>query len=84
MLTIFHLPRTRSVRIVWLAEEMRLPYELKMEAIGRPSPELLRANAIGSLPAIVDGDVAMGESVATTHYYGWGPYWASIPNILMR
>jgi len=47
---------------------MRLPYELKMEAMGRPSPELLRANSIGSLPAIVDGDVAMGESVAIMHY----------------
>ena len=68
MLTIFHLPRTRSLRIVWLAEEMRLPYELKIEAIGRPSPEFLRANAVGSLPAIVDGDVAMGESVAIMHY----------------
>lgn len=68
MLTIFHLPRTRSLRIVWLAEEMRLPYELKIEAIGRPSPELLRANAVGSLPAIVDGDAVMGESVAIMHY----------------
>jgi glutathione S-transferase len=47
---------------------MRLPYELKIETIGRPSPELLRANAVGSLPAIVDGDVAMGESVAIMHY----------------
>jgi glutathione S-transferase len=68
VLTIFHVPRTRSLRIVWLAEEMTVPYELKMEAIGRPSSELLKANPLGSLPAIVDDDVAMGESVAIMHY----------------
>ena len=68
MLTIFHVPRTRSLRIVWLAEEMGLSYALKTESIGQPSPELLRANPVGSLPAITDDDVAMGESVAIMHY----------------
>lgn len=68
MLQIFHLPRTRSLRIVWLAEEMGLPYELKPEVFGQPSAEFTAANPCGAFPAIKDGDVAMGESTAIMHY----------------
>lgn len=68
MPTIFHVRRTRSLRIVWLAEEISLSYALKTESIGRPSPELFRANPVGSLPAITDRDMAMGEPVAIMHY----------------
>jgi glutathione S-transferase len=68
VLQIFHVPRTRSLRVVWLAEEMRIPYELKAETFGQQSDEFVQANPVGSLPAIVDGDVAMGESIAIMHY----------------
>ena len=68
MLQIFHVPRTRSLRIVWLAEEMGLPYELKVETFGQPSPEFLAANPSGAFPAIRDGEVGMGESTAILHY----------------
>ncbi len=37
MLQIFHAPRTRSFRVLWLAEEMGLPYEIKRETLGKPS-----------------------------------------------
>ena len=43
MLEIFHIPRTRSQRIIWLAEEMGLPYEIRRETFGQPSAELLAA-----------------------------------------
>jgi glutathione S-transferase len=68
MLQIFHVPRTRSLRIVWLAEEMGLPYELKPEVFGQPSAEFLAANPTGAFPAIRDGNVCMGESTAIMHY----------------
>jgi glutathione S-transferase len=68
MLTIFHVPGTRSQRIVWLAEEMGVPYELKAEQFGQPSPEFLAANPTGAFPAIHDGDVGMGESTAIMQY----------------
>jgi glutathione S-transferase len=68
MLTIFHVPRTRSLRVVWLAEEMGIPYEVKPEQFGQPSPEFLAANPSGAFPAIRDGDVGMGESTAIMQY----------------
>jgi glutathione S-transferase len=68
MLTIFHVPRTRSLRVVWLAEEMGVPYELHPEQFGQPSAAFLAANPSGALPAIRDGDVGMGESTAIMQY----------------
>jgi glutathione S-transferase len=78
MLTIFRVPRTRSQRVVWLAEEMGVPYELKLEQFGQPSTEFLAANPSGAFPAIRDGDVTMGESTAIMQYvmdaYGPTPF----------
>ena len=68
MLQIFHNPRTRSFRIVWLAEEMGLPYEIRTETLGKPSGALLAASPSGKLPAVLDGDTAMSESTAIMHY----------------
>ncbi len=68
MLKIFHNPRSRSFRIVWLAEEMGLPYEIKAETLGKPSAEFLAANPSGKLPTILDDATAMSESTAIMHY----------------
>ena len=68
MLTIYHVPRTRSLRVVWLCEEMGVPYEVKTEVFGQPSPEFLEANPLGAFPGIRDGDVLMGESTAIMQY----------------
>ena len=68
MLQIFHIPRTRSLRIVWLAEEMGLPYEVKPEVFGQPSAEFLAINPAGAFPAIRDGEVGMAESTAIMQY----------------
>lgn len=68
MLQIFHIPRTRSLRILWLAEEMGLSYEIKAETFGKPSAELLAANPSGKVPTIRDGETAMNESTAIMHY----------------
>jgi glutathione S-transferase len=68
MLQIFHNPRSRSFRIVWLAEEMGMPYDIRAETLGNPSAELLAANPSGKLPTIRDGATAMSESTAIMHY----------------
>lgn len=68
MLQIFHIPRTRSLRVVWLAEEMGIPYELKAETFGQPSADFLAANPSGAFPAIRDGEVGMGELTAILQY----------------
>ncbi|HWA60040.1 MAG TPA: glutathione S-transferase family protein [Caulobacteraceae bacterium] len=68
MLTIFHNPRTRSARVVWLAEEMGLPYETRAEVLGQPSQDFLAANPVGAFPAVTDDEVGMGESVAIMQY----------------
>ncbi len=68
MLKIFHSPRARSLRIVWLCEELGLPYETVAVKIGEPSPELLAVNPLRSLPAMQDGAVTMIESIAMMIY----------------
>jgi glutathione S-transferase len=68
MLTIYHAPRARSFRIIWLCEEMALPYEAKLESFGDPSADFLDANPLRALPAIRDGDVTMIESIAIMLY----------------
>lgn len=75
MLQIFHVPRTRSQRVIWLAEEMGIPYEVKPEQFGQPSPAFLAANPTGAFPAIVDDGVGMGESTAIMLYLAdkYGP-----------
>ncbi len=65
---IFHMPRTRSLRVIWLCEEMDLPYEVAAADMTAPTPELLAANPLGALPAMTDGDVAMHESIAIMLY----------------
>jgi glutathione S-transferase len=75
MLKIFHARGSRSLRVIWMAEEMGLDYELTPEAIGRSSPEFIAINPARGLPAIVDGEVAMSESVAIVQYLAarYGP-----------
>ncbi|MBS0386750.1 MAG: glutathione S-transferase family protein [Proteobacteria bacterium] len=70
MLKIYHTPPSRSVRVVWLAEEMRIPYEAVAVPFGpgeKPAG-FVEASPLGALPAITDGEVSMIESVAIMQY----------------
>ena len=67
MIKVYHVPGSRSLRIVWLMEELGEPYEI--ERISFPFPkEFLAKNPEGSLPFIEDGGVAMAESIAILQY----------------
>ena len=72
---IWHAPRSRSLRVVWLCEEMGLPYELKRVSFRAPDAELLAINPLGGVPVLEDGEVRMIESVAMLLYIAgrYGP-----------
>ena len=61
----------RGFRVVWLLEEMGLPYRLRqvdLLAGVENDPEFLGINPGGFIPAIQDGDVTMVESIAIMEY----------------
>ena len=71
MITIHHLGVSQSDRIVWLMEELGLPYELKWYDRGPDflaPPELRALHLAGTAPIIADGDLVMAESTAIVEY----------------
>jgi len=78
MVTVYHAPHSRSVRVRWLLEELGdVPYEVETKSFETlKSPEYLKIHPLGAVPAIRDGDVAMFESGAILEYllerYGKG------------
>ncbi|KAE9396460.1 thioredoxin-like protein [Gymnopus androsaceus JB14] len=79
MLTVHHLNESRSQRILWLLEELEVPYEIKKYQrlpSQQAPPELLAVNPLGKAPVITDGEVNISESGAIIEYiirkYGQG------------
>lgn len=70
MLTVHHLAKSQSERIVWLCEELGLAYELKRyERAPVMAPADYKAlHPMGIAPVITDGDVVLGESGAIMDY----------------
>lgn len=72
MLTVHHLGRSQSERIVWLCEELGLDYELKRyqrRADNRMAPPEYKAlHPMGTAPVLTDGDLVLGESGAICEY----------------
>ena len=69
MVTVFG--EGRGFRVVWLLEEMGLPYRLRpvdLLAGVEKDTEFLAVNPAGFIPAIQDGDVTMVESIAIMEY----------------
>ena len=78
---IYHAPNSRSVRAIWLFEELGLPYGLEIFPLGDPkmrAPEYLKVHPMGRVPAVTDGDVTIFESGAIVQYiltkYGEGRF----------
>lgn len=68
---IYFAPNTRAVRIVWLMEELGLPYEIERFKLGDPrmrDPAYLKVHPMGRVPALEDGDVTLFESGAIVEY----------------
>ena len=72
MLIVHHLGKSQSERIVWLCEELALPYELMhytRDSVTIFSPPELRAkHPIGAAPLLEDGDALIAESAAIAEY----------------
>ncbi len=80
MITVHHLNNSRSQRVLWLLEELALPYEIKFyerdpQTLLAP-PTLRAVHPLGKSPVITDGDVTLAESGAILEYlvdrYGGG------------
>src|SRR6185369_13492646 len=58
MIKVHHLNNSRSQRILWLLEELELPYEIvkyqRMEGIPLAPPELKQVHPLGKSPVITD------------------------------
>ena len=74
MLTLFHAPRSRSTRFIFLLEEMGVPYQVKPVEIRRSDGSGARDPAnphpLGKVPALVHDGVTVFESPAIAYYGG--------------
>ena len=72
MLTVHHLETSRSQRILWLLEELGVPYELSLyrrdKATRLAPPELKKIHPLGKSPVITDDGEVIAESGAIIEY----------------
>jgi glutathione S-transferase len=69
----YYSPMSSAVRVHWALEELGVPYEahkLDLKAGDQKKPEFLAINPNGKVPALVDGDVKVFESVAIFVWLG--------------
>jgi glutathione S-transferase len=80
VIMVHHLNNSRSQRILWLLEELSIPYDIKRydrdaQTMLAP-PELLAVHPLGKSPVITDGSNTIAESGAIIEYvldtYGSG------------
>lgn len=70
-LTIYHAPMTRSVRVIWLCEELGVPYETKVFPVRgeyMASDDFGAVNPNRRVPAIKDDGLILFESIAIVEY----------------
>jgi glutathione S-transferase len=72
MITVHHLEHSRSQRVLWLLEELRLPYDVKRYERNKETslapPELQSIHPLGKSPVITDGKVTVAETGAIVEY----------------
>ncbi|MBB2205210.1 glutathione S-transferase [Gluconacetobacter takamatsuzukensis] len=68
MITVHHLENSRSQRVLWLLEELGLPYEIRFYKRNPRTmlapPELRKIHPLGKSPIVTDGDLTLAESGA--------------------
>jgi glutathione S-transferase len=72
MITVHHLNNSRSQRVLWLLEELGVPYEIKpyqRDPVTMLAPDSLRqVHPLGKSPVITEGDATVAESGAIIEY----------------
>lgn len=70
-ITLYHHPYSRAASVVWMLEEVGVPYELVHVDIftgAHKVPELLALNPMGKLPILTDGELVVTEVAAIGLY----------------
>jgi glutathione S-transferase len=83
MIKVHHLNNSRSHRVLWMLEELGVPYDIvpyKRDAVTRLAPpELKKIHPLGKSPVITDGDRVVAESGTIIEYLakvpGKGKLW---------
>ncbi len=72
MIIVHHLNNSRSQRVLWLLEELEVPYEVRRYARDKVTmlapPELRAVHPLGKSPIVTDGDATVAESGAIVEY----------------
>ena len=72
MITVHHLETSRSQRVLWLLEELGVPYEIKLYKRDPKTrlapPELKAVHPLGKSPVITEGNETFAESGAILEY----------------
>jgi glutathione S-transferase len=71
MIVLYGEPRSRAFRCIWMLEELGLEYQLvpvRTGGVETRTPDFLAINPNGRIPALVDGDLVLYESLAINHY----------------
>jgi glutathione S-transferase len=82
MITVHHLNASRSQRVLWMLEELAVPYEVKKYERDSKTmlapPELKLVHPLGKAPVVTDGERTLAESGAILEYlaetYGQGKF----------
>lgn len=72
-IVLYHHPYSRAANVIWMLEELGVPYTLKFvdfAAGAQKSPELRALNGMGKLPVLLDGEVVVSEKAAIAVYLG--------------
>jgi glutathione S-transferase len=70
-LVLCHHPFSRAAAVVWMLEELGLPYELRyvdLKAGEQRTPEFRKLNPMGKIPVLLDGDTVITEAAAIGLY----------------
>lgn len=68
---LYHHPYSRAANVVWMLEEVGIPYEIRHVDImtgAQKAPEIVAQNPMGKLPILTDGDTVVTESAAIALY----------------
>ena len=71
MIKLYHCPNARSMRSLWLLNELKLEFELiemPFEQTHLRSPEYLSIHPLGRVPCLIDGNIKLFESGAICQY----------------
>ncbi len=70
-ITLYHHPYSRAANVVWMLEEVGVPYELRFVDImkgAQKADDIVALNPMGKLPILTDGDAVVSESAAIALY----------------